>query len=235
MKRLAASTLLLLASTAWAGRLLENRQDDPEREKLERTEAGSQRGAYAGSAAGGAHRAGKPFHGTGGAGAGGGREAIPIADANYRPTTAGGSISSGGPIRTRYVSDCPNASVPCNNVTPYQSTMTRILKSFKATLTKLKNAAVELKRKVGLAGLAALGLALYLAIFRLAEIVLAFAARTDQKAQARVVAATARELQVMGEQMRTGKTLSPAEIEARSKKAGAKARREIKKNLDPKE
>lgn len=63
---------------ASAGKIYDNRQDDPERAKLEGTERLSERGAYAATADKGAHQAARPFHGTGKAGPGSGRAAVQI-------------------------------------------------------------------------------------------------------------------------------------------------------------
>lgn len=234
------SALLLLGLAALpaalsAGPLLRNREDDPEREKLEKAERTSQRGALSVSSAAGSHRAGRPFQGTGQTGPGSGREAIPVAETPYRPTTAGGSITSGGPIRTRYVSDCPNASLPCENVTPYQPEMSRILAGIKGALAKLKALSIQLLSQMPLAALAALGTALYLVVFPLIERILRFVGRTDQKAQGRLLAATARAIQIISERLRTGKKVTPGEIELGTRKAGEAARREIKDRLKPKE
>lgn len=231
-----AAFLLLASCPAWAGTLYENRQEDQERLKLEKTERLSERGAYSPTADKGAHQAGRPFHGTGKAGPGGGRTAVPVIDTPYRPTAAGGPLSTGGPIRTPFVGDCPNGGASCRNVTPYQSTLDRIKSEIKKVVRKLQAAVLEWKKRPGgLLALALAGMGLWIGANYLAQMIAAFRLTTDQKKQAKVLRDTALELERMSEQIRRGAKINPAEIELRSRNAGKRPRKDIKDLLDDKE
>ena len=239
MRRALAAVLLLIlgAGAADAGKLLKTRQDDRDRKRLEKVEALSQTGAQAERSEAGAYRAGKAFTGMK-ADPNLGRSAVPISESEYVPTVAGGSLTSGGPVRgTPYVANCPKGdSILCKNKTPYQKPMDSILKDIKKALADLKMKVLA-KNLPFLAGLGALASLTYVLLFGLARKVLAFARKTDQKAQGRLLAATAYELQQVAEDVRKdfGAPVSMSEIDKRVKKAGEKERKRIKKNLGPKE
>lgn len=239
MKGPLAAALLLLASTASAGKLLKTRSDDKDRKTLEKVEQLSQTGAKAELSESGSHRAGKGFSGVR-AGPALGRAAVPVAESEYVPTAAGGSITSGGPVRgTPYVVNCPkNDSVLCKNVTPYQRPMNSILKDIKGALRELKTK-VLLSTLPFLAGLAGLSALIYITLVGLARKIRNFARKTDQKAQGRLLSATGAELfdvaQDVKKKLGTGVPISMTEIDRRVKKAGEKERERIKKQLSPKE
>ncbi len=235
---LALATLLLFAALpATAGKLAKTRLDDKDRKRLEKVEELSQTGAKAEMSEAGAYRAGKAFSGVK-ADPALGRAAVPVSESEYVPTTAGGSLTSGGPVRgTPFVANCPKGdSVLCKNVTPYQRPMDSILKDIKKALAELKMKVLA-KNIAFLAGLGALASLTYVLLFSLARKVLSFARKTDQKAQGRLLAATAYELQKVADDVRKdfGAPVSFSEIDRRVKKAGEKERERIKKDLGPKE